>query len=180
LLAAAQAAKFGPMPALPEDLFSCLEGLDIQTATHTHAPVYTVNEAKTVRGGLPGGHSKNLFLKDKKGALWLVVAEEDLAINMKGLRRSIGAAQLSFGRPELLLETLGIEPGSVTPFAVINDHERLVTVVLDSALLTHDPLNFHPLTNAATTSISPDDLIAFLRAEGHDPLILDLSTTAPE
>ena len=168
------------MPASPEDLFARLEGLDIQTATQRHAAVYTVDEAKAVRGDLPGGHSKNLFLKDKKGTLWLVVAEEDLTIDMKDLRRRIGAAQLSFGRPELLLEILGIEPGSVTPFAVINDHERRVSVVLDSALLAHDPLNFHPLTNAATTAIAPDDLIAFLRAEGHDPMIVDLGTTAPE
>jgi Ala-tRNA(Pro) deacylase len=168
------------MPASPEDLFARLEGLDIQTATLRHAAVYTVDEAKAVRGDLPGGHSKNLFLKDKKGMLWLVVAEEDLAIDMKNLRRRIGAAQLSFGRPELLLEILGIEPGSVTPFAVINDHERRVTVVLDSALLVHDPLNFHPLTNAATTAIAPDDLIAFLHAEGHDPMIVDLGTMAPE
>jgi Ala-tRNA(Pro) deacylase len=167
------------MPASPEDLFARLESLGIDTATHHHDAVYTVEEAKALRGNLPGGHSKNLFLKDKKGKLWLVVAEEDRAIDMKDLRRRIGAAQLSFGKPDLLLDVLGIEPGSVTPFAAINDREYRVTIVLDPALLAHDPLNFHPLTNAATTAIAPGDLVKFLRAEGHEPVIVDLTVETP-
>ena len=167
------------MPASPDDLFSRLRQLGIHTDTHRHAAVYTVEQAKALRGDLPGGHSKNLFLKDKKDALWLVVALEDRTVDMKDLRRRLGAAQLSFGKPELLLAVLGIEPGSVTPFAAINDAEGRVTVVLDSGLLDHDPLNFHPLTNAATTAIAPGDLVTFLRAVGHEPRIVDFGTEDP-
>jgi Ala-tRNA(Pro) deacylase len=163
------------MPATPEDLFARLDSLGIRTTTHRHPPVYTVEQAKALRGELPGAHSKNLFLKDKKGALWLVVALEDRDIQMKELRHRIGAAPLSFGRPELLQEVLGIEPGAVTPFSLINDAERRVRVVLDAGMMTLGPLNFHPLRNDATTAISPEGLLAFIRSCGHEPEVLDLA-----
>lgn len=162
------------MAATPQDLFAHFERLGINTETVEHAAVFTVEDAKAERGALPGAHSKNLFLKDKKSQFWLVVALEDRAIDLKALRKTIGAAQLSFGRPEALAEKLGIEPGSVTPFSVINDTEGAVRVVLDEGMLALEPLNFHPLVNTATTRISAADLLAFLRDTGHEPLIAAL------
>ena len=162
------------MPATEEDLFARLSELGIETETVRHPAVFTVEESKALRGDLPGGHTKNLFLKDKKGALWLVVALEDRAIDMKDLRRRIGSAALSFGRPELLKEVLGIDPGSVTPFAVINDTGNRVNVVLDAEMMSLRALNFHPLTNTATTSVTPDGLAAFLRSCGREPAVVAL------
>jgi Ala-tRNA(Pro) deacylase len=162
------------MLATEEDLFARLSELGIETETVRHPAVFTVEESKALRGDLPGGHTKNLFLKDKKGALWLVVALEDRAVDMKDLRRRIGSAQLSFGRPELLKEVLGIDPGSVTPFAVINDTENRVNVVLDAEMMSFQALNFHPLTNTATTSVTPEGLAAFIRSCGHEPAVVAL------
>lgn len=136
--------------------------------------MFTVAESKRLRGELPGGHCKSLFLKDKKDRLWLVVALEDREIDLKDLRKRIGAANLSFGKPEQLGQVLGIEPGAVTPFAVINDTKGAVTVVLDRAMMGRDLLNYHPLVNTATTAIAPSDLLAFLSATGHEPLNVDL------
>lgn len=162
------------MTASRDDLFRRLADLGIETRTIEHPPVYTVEEAKVHRGELTGGHCKNLFLKDKKGQLWLVVTLEDRAIDMKALRHRIGASHLSFGKPELLREVLGIEPGSVTPFAVINDEESRVNVVLDAEMMEMRPLNYHPLENTATTSIAPEDLKRFLEASGHPPAVVAL------
>ena len=147
----------------------------------THAPVFTVEEAQTLRGTIPGGHSKNLFLRDKKGALFLVTALEDAAIELKSLHRLLGATgRFSFGSAELMRETLGIEPGSVTPFAAINDTAGRVTVVLDAAMMEHERLNFHPLRNTMTTTIGRDDLVRFLTATGHPPRIEPVSRTVAE
>ncbi|ANK82684.1 MAG: DNA-binding protein [Rhizobiales bacterium NRL2] len=165
------------MTATRESLMARLDELGIETRTVDHPPVFTVEEAKDLRGDLLGGHTKNLFLKDKKGALWLVVCLEDRRVDLKALRKRLGAAQLSFGKPDLLREKLGIEPGSVTPFSVINDHRGEVTLVLDQEMLDIDPLNFHPLRNDATTQIAPDDLVAFARATGHEPLISEIDET---
>jgi len=162
------------MTATPEALFQEFERLGIDTETVEHPAVFTVDEAKALRGELPGAHSKNLFLKDKKGRFWLVVALEDRAIDLKALRHVIGAAPLSFGKPDALETLLGITPGSVTPFSAINDTEGAVTVVLDAEMLAQEPLNFHPLVNTATTRISADGLLAFLRATGHEPVIAAL------
>ena len=162
------------MAATEHDLMERLAALGIATSTHRHPPVYTVEESKALRGAVPGAHIKNLFLKDKKGRLWLVVASEDREIDLKDLRRRLGAATLSFGRADLLWEVLGVEPGAVTPFAVVNDAESRVSVVLDADLMATDVLNAHPLTNAASTSIAPTDLVRFLTSSGHDPRILDL------
>ena len=163
------------MPATEQDLVARLSALGIACTTHRHPPMWTVEESKQLRGDLPGGHCKSLFLKDKKGMFYLVVALEDREIDMKRLRRPIGAAQLSFGRPELLMELLGVIPGSVTPFGLINDTDAHVRVVLDREMLEHNPLNYHPLTNEATTAIAPEDLVAFIQACGHEPQILDFS-----
>lgn len=162
------------MPATREDLFCRLAELGIASTTVEHPPVFTVGEARALRGAIPGAHIKNLFLKDKKDRLWLVVVEEDAAIDLKSLPARIGSARLSFGRPELLREVLGVEPGSVTPFAVINDGEGRVSVVLDARIAAADRVNCHPLVNTATTTIAAADLLGFLRACGHEPRILDL------
>lgn len=161
------------MPASPADLFAFLDRLGIAHATVTHAPLFTVEQSQALRGTIPGGHTKNLFLKDKKDALFLVVAPEDAAIDLKSLHRLLGASgRFSFGSAALMREVLGIEPGSVTPFAALNDAGGRVTVVLDATLMEHRTLNFHPLDNTMTTSIARDDLVGFLRATGHEPRIV--------
>ena len=160
------------MPASRADLLAYLDTLGIATATVDHPPLFTVEQSQALRGEIAGAHTKNLFLKDKKDQVFLVVAGEDAEVDMKTLHKRIGSARLSFGKPELLLELLGVVPGSVTPFGVFNDRERAVTVVLDAGLMQADKLNFHPLENTATTTIARDDLLAFLRATGHEPRIV--------
>jgi Ala-tRNA(Pro) deacylase len=156
------------MPATPEALFAYLDSLGIPHRTVTHAPVFTVEEARAVQGRVPGIHSKNLFLRDKKGSFYLVVAAEDAAIELKSLHRLLGASgRFSFGSAEQMRLNLGVEPGSVTPFAVINDKAGLVTVVLDAAMMANEVLNFHPLTNTGTTTISREGLLTFLDSTGH-------------
>lgn len=164
------------MPATAADLFAFLARLGVDTETVEHPPLFTVAESQALRGQIPGGHTKNLFLKDKKGALFLVVALEDATIDLKRLHERLGASgRLSFGSAELLRATLGVEPGSVTPFAALNDEAGLVTVVLDTDMLVCERLNYHPLTNTMTTGIAREGLLAFLRATGHEPRILPVS-----
>jgi Ala-tRNA(Pro) deacylase len=153
-----------------------LDRLGIAHATVTHPPLFTVEESRALRGRIAGGHSKNLFLRDKKGALFLVTALEDTVIDLKSLHRLLGAnGRFSFGSADLMRETLGIEPGSVTPFAALNDRTGRVTVVLDAAMMRHEQLNFHPLRNTMTTTIARDDLVRFLTATGHPPRIEPVS-----
>jgi len=162
--------------ATPEDLFAKLAALGIETVTHEHPPLFTVEESKALRGDLPGGHCKSLFLRDKKRNLWLAVMLEDRAIDMKEMRKLLGASgSLSFGAPELLDELLGVKPGAVTPFALMNDTEQQLTVVLDAEMMGLEPLNYHPLKNTATTAISPKDLLRFIEACGHRPEVIDLT-----
>jgi len=160
------------MAATPDELFAYLDSLGIAHRTVSHPPVFTVEEAQALRGQVAGGHTKNLFLRDKKGVLFLVVAAEDAAIELKSLHRLLGASgRFSFGSAELLRETLGVEPGAVTPFAAINDQAGRVTVILDAAMMAHQVLNFHPLANTKTTTISREGLLKFLHATGHPPRI---------
>ncbi len=160
------------MPASPEDLFAYLDRLGIKHSTVTHPPLFTVEQSQALRGQIPGGHTKNLFLKDKKDAVFLVVALEDAKIDLKGLHRRLGASgRFSFGSADLLQELWGVEPGAVTPFGAINDTEGRVTVVLDAEMMRHDILNYHPLVNTRTTSIARNGLIKFLEATGHAPRI---------
>ena len=163
------------MPATIDDLTAFLRDLAAETATTHHPPLHTVEESQALRGEIPGAHTKNLFLKDKKDTVFLVVAEEDAEIDMKSLHKRIGSARLSFGKPELLGELLGVVPGSVTPFGAINDTGGRVAVILDRHLMRHERLNFHPLENTATTNIGRADLVAFLRHTGHEPQILAVS-----
>jgi Ala-tRNA(Pro) deacylase len=161
-------------PATDIDLFVLLNSLGIAHLTHSHPQVFTVEEARHLRGSLPGGHTKNLFLKDRKGGYWLVVAREELPVDLKQLSIVLGAPRFSFGAEESLVEVLGVQPGSVTPFSVMNDRDRLVRVVLDEGMMALDPLNFHPLRNDRTTAISPTGLLQFLLATGHEPQVLAL------
>jgi Ala-tRNA(Pro) deacylase len=164
------------MSANPSDLFAFLDRLGIAHATVAHPALFTVEQSRAMRGTIPGGHTKNLFLKDKKGTLFLVSALEDAVIELKALHRRLAASgRLSFASAELMRETLRIEPGAVTPFAAMNDAERRVNVVLDAAMMRHPMLNFHPLVNTMTTSIAREDLLRFLAATGHSPRIMALA-----
>ena len=167
------------MPASPADLFAFLDRHGIAHASINHPPLFTVDESQALRGTIPGGHTKNLFLRDKKGTYFLVVAQEDAAIELKALHRLLGASgRFSFGSADAMRTLLGVEPGSVTPFAALNDTGHEVTVVLDAAMMAHAKLNFHPLVNTMTTGISRDDLLKFLRATGHEPRIEAVSVSA--
>ena len=162
------------LPTSPDTLLARLESLGIAAKTVSHPPVFTVEEAKALRGELPGAHIKNLFLRNKKGRMWLVTCLEDREIDLKALGAQLEAGRFSFGSADRLMTYLGILPGSVTPFAVINDKEKAVTMVLDSGVIAHDLVNCHPLMNDRTTAISPQDLIRFLEAEDHAPQMIDL------
>jgi len=168
-------AAMPTLPTSPEQLFERLQALGIPIRTVRHAPVFTVAEARALRGDLPGAHIKNLFLRNKKGEMWLVVAEENRAIDLKELGERLQAGRLSFGSPERLMTHLGVVPGAVTPFALINDRGGLVRVVIDKAVLDQDPVNCHPLANDMTTAISPTGLLAFIRSTGHEPEIAALA-----
>jgi Ala-tRNA(Pro) deacylase len=163
------------MAASEADLLTRLDALGIAHQTQRHPAVFTVEEAKALRGELPGAHCKSLFLKDRGGGLWLAIMLEHRRVDLRKLSDRLAAPRFSFGSAELLQEILGVTPGSVTPFAVINDRDGRVTVVLDEEMLAIDPLNYHPLTNEATTSIAPGDLLRFLADCGHTPRILHLS-----
>jgi Ala-tRNA(Pro) deacylase len=161
--------------AIEAPLLARLAELGIHVDIHRHPPLHTVAESQTLRGTLPGGHIKNLFLRDKKRNKWLVTAPEDAEVDLKALRHILGASgNLSFGNAEMLGEFLGVTPGSVTPFAVMNDSDGAVTMVLGRGVLDHDPINAHPLHNEATAAIGQADLLRFLEACGHPPLIVDL------
>ena len=157
-----------------EDLFALLAELGIAHRTVEHPAVFRVGEGEAVKSALPGGHTKNLFLQDSKGQLWLISALQDTRIDLKELPKAIGAARLSFGSPGAMATALGVTPGSVTAFALINDADHAVRFVLDQALADADPVNFHPLVNTATTAVSQADFRRFLSALGVEPLIVDV------
>ena len=169
-----QAVEGVTVPATRVDLMQRLIDLGIHTTTVEHAAVFTVAESTELERDLPGGHTKNLFLKDAKGRLFLVVAEAVTPVDLKNLHKLLGCQRFSFGKPELLMEVLGVTPGSVTAFAVMNDLDARVTVVVDAALMRYDVVNCHPLINSATTAIPMLDLMRFFRATGHEPLVLQL------
>jgi Ala-tRNA(Pro) deacylase len=164
------------MPLSRQELFSRFAELGIETTTVEHAPVFTVAESSELERQLPGAHTKNLFLKDEKGALFLVVARSATHVDLKTLAKTLGAGRFSFGKPELLLEVLGVSPGSVTAFCVVNDTTQRVQVVIDAELMQHETINCHPLENTATTSIAREDLLRFIRACGHEPRVATLGS----
>jgi Ala-tRNA(Pro) deacylase len=159
-----------------DELLAFLKELTIGSTTVVHPPLFTVADSQALRGEISGGHTKNLFLKDKKDNYFLVTVGEDAVVDLKSIHHKIGAAgRVSFGRPEALLDLMGVIPGAVTVFGAINDTQGRVKIVVDSTLLEHSVINAHPLTNTATTSIHADDLLRFLRATGHEPVILKVS-----
>ena len=163
---------FSRAPEAP--LFALLDRLGIRTATITHPKVFTVAESQSVKAHLPGGHTKNLFMKDKSGQLVLVCALGSSTLSLNQLHRALGCQRLSFTDAPLLWDALGVTPGSVTAFGLINDTGHRVRFVLDAALAAADPVNFHPLTNTATLSIKTPDLMRFFALANHAPMIVDL------
>ena len=169
------------MAVAPDDLLARLEALGIQAKTHDHAPLFTVEESRALRGLIPGLHSKNLFVRDRKKHYFLVSVEEDAVVDLKILHHAIGAqGKVSFGSAEALFELWGVKPGSVSPFGAINDVSNQVTVVLERQLTEVAEVNFHPLDNSRTTTISGADLMRFLRACRHEPILIDLPLTPTE
>ena len=165
----------------PQEFLNRLAELGIKAETVEHEPVFTVAESQPVKVRIPGAHSKNLFVKDKKGRLFLITARDETPIDLKRVHEAIGASgRVSFGSAEQLRAALGVEPGSVTPFAAVNDPEGQVTVILDANLMEHERVNFHPLVNSMTTGVHRDDLVRFLRATGHEPRILRLPEPSPQ
>lgn len=160
----------------PEKLLSALDDLGLKTSTLNHEAVFRVGEGDGIKDQLPGAHTKNLFLKDDKGRLWLISAEQQTQINLKALPGTIGSGRLSFGSEERLFAALGVRPGSVTALGLVNDPGHKVTFVLDRALADADIVNFHPLTNTATTSLSQADFRRFLEWQGRTPMIVDFAT----
>jgi Ala-tRNA(Pro) deacylase len=163
----------GSPPETTQGLLERLAALEIAQRTVAHPPLFTVAESKALRGQLPGLHIKNLFLRNKKGTMWLVTCLEDREVDLKWLGEALGAGRFSFGSAERLMAYLGVSPGAVTPFAVINDKAGLVAMVLDAALVTDEPVNAHPLVNDRTTAVTGRDLVRFLEAAGHPPRLLD-------
>lgn len=164
------------MPKTEAELNAFLADLGISVSTVRHPPLFTVADSQALRGEVPGGHTKNLFLKDKKDNYFLVTVGEEAVVDLKQIHNLIGAAsRVSFGKPEMLMELLGVIPGAVTVFGLINDTTGRVKVVLDQALMSHDIINGHPLTNEATTAIAAADLVRFVEATGHDAVILKVS-----
>ena len=161
-----------PIGATPEELLAYLDGLGVTHRTVDHPPIFTVAEAKVLRGTLPGGNCKCLFLKNKKQEMWLLVLPEDLRLDLDKTAAALGSKRLSFGSADRLRRVLGVIPGAVTPFAVINDEPPQVKVVVAAELLDYDLLNFHPLVNDRTTAIAAGEFVRFLEATGHPPLVL--------
>jgi Ala-tRNA(Pro) deacylase len=167
------------MPASPAELFAFLDRHAIAHRTLEHPAVFRVGEGSEIKAALPGGHTKNLFLKDAKDQLWLISALGETRIDLKRLPAVIGSARLSFGSAELMEQTLGVTPGSVTAFGLINDTGRRVNFVLDAALMDRDLVNFHPLTNTATTAVSREGFWGFLKALGVVPTVVDFAADPP-
>jgi Ala-tRNA(Pro) deacylase len=164
------------MPFTPKQLLEFLDKQGFDTTTLKHEAVFTVDESRDLHGKIEGGHTKNLFVKDKKNNYFLLVVEQNARIDLNRLHRIIGAkSRLSFGKPDRLMEYLGVNPGSVTAFCAINDNDNNVRVIIDRPLLDHKKINCHPLTNEMTTTISREDLLTFLGLAGHEPEIMQMS-----
>lgn len=169
-----------PLPTSPEQLLERLTALGIDYTLHEHAPVYTVAESEKIDAQISGVHCRNLFLRDKKKQMFLVVAPNETPVDLKKLPDLLDCGRLSFGSAARLWQYLGVRPGSVCPYAVINDKEQAVQICLDKAMMEADIVNYHPLENDKTISIKPDDLLLFIKDCGHEPRIIDLALVAPD
>jgi Ala-tRNA(Pro) deacylase len=168
------------LPTTPEQLLARLGTLGIPYQLHYHKAVFSVAESLDIERDMTGIHCRNLFLRDKKETMFLVSAANETKIDLKKLSDLLGAGRFSFGSPERLWTYLGVRPGSVCPYAIINDTGKAVTLILDAAMMKGDIVNFHPLLNTMTIGVKPDDLIKFVRSTGHEPRIVDLTTAAPD
>jgi Ala-tRNA(Pro) deacylase len=162
----------------PDELLAFLEEIGASPQNHEHPAVFRVEEGEELKRAIPGAHTKNLFLKDAKDQLWLISAEGHAVIDLKRVHQVIGSARLSFGNAALMEETLGVTPGSVTAFGLVNDKDRRVRFVLDRTLAEAELVNFHPLTNTATTTVSREGFRRFLAAIGVEPLVVDFEAMA--
>lgn len=168
------------MPASPDDLIAYLDQLGLSHETHWHEATFTVEEGRELKETMPGGHTKNLFMKDKDGVIVLISAHADSELKLNQLHKLIGTRRLSFASGELMEELLGVTPGSVTGFALMNDKGQKVRFIVDAALMAFDTLNFHPLVNTGTTAISRDDFKRFVEATGHDLTVVDFAALLPD
>ena len=168
------------MPASPDDLFAYLDQLGLAHDTRWHEATFTVEEGRELKETMPGGHTKNLFMKDKDGVIVLVSAHADSELKLNQLHKLIGTRRLSFASRELMEELLGVTPGSVTAFALMNDKAGKVRFIADAALMAYDTLNFHPLVNTGTTAISNSDFRRFVEATGHDLTVVDFAALLPD
>ncbi|MFN3826168.1 MAG: prolyl-tRNA synthetase associated domain-containing protein [Micavibrio sp.] len=169
-----------PLPVPAAALLALFEERGITYRLYHHEPVFTVEESLEIERDMPGAHCRNLFVRDKKGTMFLVVARNETKVDMKKLADLLGCGRLSFGSPERLWSYLGVRPGSVCPFAIINDKEKAVQIVLDQSMMAYDIVNYHPMENHMTVGLSPDDLLAYIRYTDHEPRILDLSSAQPD
>ncbi len=170
----------GDLPTSPETLIENLKTLGLPHTVHEHDAVYTVAESKQIDAAIPGCHTRNMFLKDKKGAMFLITLRHDTLIDLKKLSDVLGSGRFSFGSPERLWENLGVRPGSVTPFAIVNDKNHVVTLVLEEAMMGEEIVNYHPLINTMTVGLTPQHLLRYLDSIGVSPRIVDLSTAQPD
>jgi len=169
-----------PLPTTPTDLFNALQSLDIEYKLHHHPAFYTVEEGLEFEKNIPGLHCRNLFLRDKKKKMFLLTAANETAIDLKKLPDLLDCARLSFGSPDRLWEHLGIRPGSVSPFCMMNDTDKNVQAIIDAGMMEADIINVHPLDNTMTIGLSPQDLLRFLEHYGHAPAIMDLTPASPD
>ncbi|GJL85877.1 MAG: prolyl-tRNA editing protein [Micavibrio sp.] len=165
-----------PLPTTSGMLFENLQSLDIAYNLHNHKPIFTVEEGEPLKKDIPGLHCRNLFLRDKKKKMFLVVAANETEIDLKSLQNLLGCGRLSFGSADRLWQYLGIRPGSVCPFCIMNDKDREVSIILDHSMMEAERVNYHPLDNAMTIGLPPSDLLKFIKNVGHEPHIIDLST----
>lgn len=162
-------------PATPEDLLALLKAQGIDFTLYNHEAVFSVAESEKVDMAIPGAHTRNLFVRDKKENMFLVTLMSDTKIDLGLLAPLIGAGRLSFGSPDRLMKYLGVTPGSVTPFSIMNDKDHKVTLVLDQEMMKKDIVNYHPLLNTMTVGLTPADLLKFLENTGRAPQIIDLT-----
>lgn len=173
-------ARGSDLPTTPDALLARLDELGIAYTLHHHKAVYTVAESEAVDADIPGTHCRNFFLRDKKKRNFLLSLQNATEVDMKKLAPLIGGTNLSFGSADRLWEYLGVRPGSVCPYAITNDTNNDVTMILDASMMDHDILNFHPLINTMTISVKPADIVRFIESTGHTPHIMDLSAAAPD
>lgn len=179
-LAIINAAPGDDLPTPPEALLARLKELGIRHSFFEHKPVFTVAEAETIEHDIPGTHCRNLFLRDRKKNNFLLCLQNATSVDIKKLAPVLGSDKLSFGSPERLWEYLGVRPGSVCPFCIINDSHHQVKIFLDKSMMEDEILNFHPMVNTMTIGIAPADLVRFIESTGHAPYIVDLSAAAPD